>query len=181
MATHSGALPAVGMATAAAPDRSCCPATTRADANGNDGRLQLGCSKQASCPNSQCSTLDHRGCLQEKGPRGFRQRSKSGRKRPGGRAATADVSAIVYLIVQIQGPRALTGGNFLLTIRILRATVRIAADRVGQPVSQPVTGPIGQRVHTDARQCVDDPLDANLGPRQIARESRRRLFGKPDE
>jgi hypothetical protein len=36
----------------------------------------------------------------------------------------------------------------------------------GQPVSQPVTGPIGRTrasaANNDARQGVDDPLDVNM-------------------
>jgi hypothetical protein len=44
----------------------------------------------------------------KKGPRGFRRRSKSGRKRPG-KAATA--GTIADLVLQIKKPRALTGLN----------------------------------------------------------------------
>jgi len=44
----------------------------------------------------------------KKGPRGFRRRSKAGRKRPG-RAATA--GTIADLVLQIKKPRALTGLN----------------------------------------------------------------------
>src|ERR1700730_17313775 len=46
--------------------------------------------------------------LQKKGPRGFRRRSKSGRKRPG-RAATA--GTVAGFVLQIKKPRALTGLN----------------------------------------------------------------------
>jgi hypothetical protein len=105
----------------------------------------------------QCNTLDHREvmsmpfrlsaccsillnprnllrvfpaiCFSEKGPHGFRRRSKSGRKRPWGRAATAGV-AVAYLILQIQRPCALTRLNFPSTLFCV-AAVRIAAGHVG--------------------------------------------------
>jgi hypothetical protein len=62
--------------------------------------------------------------------------------------------AIAHLVLQIQGPRTLTRLNFLLTFRAVawRPFVLLPITSVGhghrseiagQPLSQPVTGPIG--------------------------------------
>jgi hypothetical protein len=62
-------------------------------------------------------TCFQQSVFQEKGPRGFRRRSKSGRKRPGKGSDSGGV-AIAYLILQIQRPPALTRLNFSLTFRV---------------------------------------------------------------
>jgi hypothetical protein len=56
-------------------------------------------------PLSRFPSIKIRRLICKKGPRGFRRRSKSGRKRPG-RAATA--GAIADLVLQIKEPGALT-------------------------------------------------------------------------
>jgi hypothetical protein len=64
----------------------------------------------------------------KKGPRGFRRRSKSGRKRPG--EGSDSGGAIAYPILQIKGPRALTGLNFRsrFAFRMADASYRAHAD-----------------------------------------------------
>jgi|ERR1700687_1155646 len=64
----------------------------------------------------------------KKGPRGFRRRSKSGRKRPG--EGSDSGGAVAYLILQIKRPRALTGLNFCsrFTFRVADASYRAHAD-----------------------------------------------------
>lgn len=65
--------------------------------------------------------------FKKKGPRGFRRRSKSGRKRPLGRAATAGGHRVSYF-ANPRGPRI---DEAQFSAHVSRATVRVAAHQVG--------------------------------------------------
>jgi hypothetical protein len=124
----------------------------------------------------------------KKGPRGFRRRSKSGRKRPGKGSDSGGWGS--HRVSYFANPKAPRIDEAQFSARVSRfcvATAHIAADHVGgtrtpcsrrnapttliasatavggKPVSQPVTGPIGRTrasaANNDARQGVDDPLD----------------------
>jgi hypothetical protein len=75
-------------------------------------------------------TCFQQSVFQEKGPRGFRRRSKSGRKRPGGRAATAG-SWGSHRVIYFANPKAPHIDEAQFSAHVSRATVRIAADQVG--------------------------------------------------
>jgi hypothetical protein len=66
-------------------------------------------------------------CFQEKGPRGFRRRSKSGRKRPGEGLRQGGSHRVSYFA----NPRAPHIDEAQFSAHVSRATVRIAADQVG--------------------------------------------------
>jgi hypothetical protein len=67
--------------------------------------------------------------FQEKGPRGFRRRSKSGRKRPGEGQRQRGVGS--HRVSYFANPRAPYIDEAQFSAHVSRATVRIATDQVG--------------------------------------------------